>query len=86
MADAPKRKKNWIRKAIKHPGALHRELHVPEGKKIPEAKLEKAKHSSNPTLAKRAQLAETLEGFHHAVKKASAKADRLYGSKSVKRG
>ena len=32
----------WIAKAIKHPGALHKELHVPEGKKIPTKKLEKA--------------------------------------------
>ncbi len=45
-------------------GALHRELHVPEGKKIPEKKLEKAEHSSNPTLKKRAVLARTLKGFH----------------------
>ena len=35
-------KKNWIADAIKKPGALHEELHVPKGKKIPKAKLEKA--------------------------------------------
>lgn len=51
----------WIKDAIKHPGALHRELGVPEGKKILEAKLEKAEHSDNPKLAKRARLAETLK-------------------------
>lgn len=55
----------WIAGAIKHPGALHRELGVPKGKKIPAKKLAKAAHSSNPKLAKRARLAETLEGFHH---------------------
>ena len=55
---------NWIKGAIKHPGALHRELHVPEGKKIPEKKLEKAEHSKNPKLAKRAHLAETLGKLH----------------------
>jgi len=54
-------KKNFIQKAIKHPGALHKALHVPEGKKIPESKLEKAEHSKNPTMRKRAQLAETLK-------------------------
>ncbi len=55
----------WIAGAVKHPGALHRELGVPEGKKIPAKKLEKAEHSKNPKLAKRAHLAETLKGMHH---------------------
>ena len=57
---------NWIQGAIKHPGALHKALHVPKGEKIPEKKLEKAEHSSNPHLAKKARLAETLKSFHHA--------------------
>lgn len=51
----------WIQKAIKHKGALHKSLGVPEGKKIPAKKLEKATHSKNPTLRKRAVLAETLK-------------------------
>lgn len=50
----------WIQNAIKKPGALHKELGVPEGKKIPAKKLKKAEHSKNPTLRKRAVLAETL--------------------------
>jgi hypothetical protein len=58
-------KKNWISGAIKHPGALHRSLGVPEGKKIPEAKVEAAAHSSDPLLAKRARFAETLKGLRH---------------------
>ena len=44
-------------------GALHKELGVPESKKIPEKKLKKAEHSKNPTERKRAVLAETLKGF-----------------------
>jgi hypothetical protein len=56
--------KKWIAGAIKHPGALHRQLGVPEGEKIPAAKLEKASKSDNPTLAKRANLAKTLKGMH----------------------
>lgn len=52
---------NWIKGAIKHPGALHKALKVPEGKDIPEKKLEKAEHSKSPLLAKRAKLAETLK-------------------------
>ena len=42
-------------------GALHKELHVPEGKKIPAKKLEKATHSKNPLEKKRAVLAETMK-------------------------
>lgn len=55
--------KHWIAGAIKHPGALHRELHVPEGKRIPASKLAKAEHSKNPTERRRANLAKTLEGM-----------------------
>lgn len=54
----------WIQKAISHPGALRKSLHVKEGEKIPAKKLEKATHSDNPTLAKRARLAETLSKLH----------------------
>jgi hypothetical protein len=59
--------KLWIQDAInpKHKGELHRELHVPQGKKIPLSKLHKAEHSSDSKLRKRAQLAENLRGFHH---------------------
>jgi hypothetical protein len=56
--------KNWIKGAIKHPGALHSSLGVPQGQKIPASKLAKATHSSNPTTRRRANLAKTLKGFH----------------------
>ncbi len=61
-------KKQWIQDALsKHkPGALHRQLHVPKGEKIPTAKIEKATHSKNLLIRKRAQLAKTLRGFHHS--------------------
>jgi hypothetical protein len=54
-----KKKKNWIAGAIKHPGALHEELGVPKGKKIPAAKLKKAEKAGGKE-GKRARLAETL--------------------------
>lgn len=54
----------WIQGAIKHPGALHKSLRVPAGKKIPLSKLEKAEHSKSPLTRKRAHLAETLRKFH----------------------
>lgn len=58
----------WIKEAIKHKGALHKELGVAEGKKIPKAKLEKAaKHKG--VEGKRARLAETLEKMHGAKNK-----------------
>lgn len=56
-------KDNWIQKAIKRPGALHKSLHVKEGDKITEKKLEKAEHSKNPRLRKEANLAKTLKGL-----------------------
>jgi hypothetical protein len=49
--------------AVKHPGALHRALGVPEGQRIPAAAIKKAERSRNPTLRKRAFLAETFA--HH---------------------
>jgi hypothetical protein len=51
----------WIQKAVKKPGALHKSLGVPKAEKIPTAKLKKAEKSKNPTLRKRAVLAETLK-------------------------
>jgi hypothetical protein len=58
---------HFIKKAIKHPGALHRKLHVPQGQKIPAAKVESAAHSTNPTLRHEAQFAETLKGLRSAA-------------------
>lgn len=56
--------KNWIKGAIKHPGALHKELGVPEGEKIPAGKLEKASHAGGKE-GQRARLAITLKHMHH---------------------
>ena len=53
--------KKWIQGMDLKKGALRKELKVPEGKKIPEKKLEKAEHSKNPLLKKRAVLAETFK-------------------------
>lgn len=56
-------KEKWIQSAIKKPGALHKELHVKKGEKIPEKKLEKAAHAKGK-LGERARLAETLKKLH----------------------
>ena len=60
-------KKNWIAGAIKHPGALHKQMGVPEGQNIPEGRLAKAAQSGGK-LGQRARLAETLKGFSHLPK------------------
>lgn len=53
----------WIQKAHIKKGALHKQLGVPEGKKIPESKLKSAEKKGGK-VAKRAHLAETLKGLH----------------------
>ena len=55
--------KNWIKGAIKHPGALHKALGVPMGKKIPMSKLSAAAKKGGK-LGKRARLAQTLRKMH----------------------
>jgi hypothetical protein len=56
-------KEKWIQKAIKHPGALHKEMGVAKGKKIPAKKLAAAAKKGGK-LGKRARLAETLKKMH----------------------
>ena len=74
-------KKKWISGAVAEgKGALHRHLNVPEGKKIPEEKLETARHSKNSTIRKEANLAKTLKKFHPAEKKKTG-TQALYGAK-----
>lgn len=52
---------NWIQGAVKHPGALHAQMGVPQGQPIPAPALQKAANSGNELLAKRARLAEVLK-------------------------
>lgn len=53
----------WISKAIKRPGQLHRDLGIPQGKKIPEAILRSAAKRKGK-VGSRARLAITLKGFN----------------------
>jgi hypothetical protein len=55
--------KKWIQGAIKHPGALHRQLGIALGKKIPHKTLLSAAKKGG-TLGKRANLALTLSRMH----------------------
>lgn len=56
-----------IKKAIKRPGQLHRDLGVPQGKKIPKSKI-KAAASRGGKVGKRARFAEELAGFNKRTK------------------
>ena len=59
--------KKWMKEAVKpeNKGKLREKLGAKEGKPIPEKKLEKAEHSKDPLMRKRANLAEILKGFKH---------------------
>jgi hypothetical protein len=56
-------KDKWIQGAINKPGALHKELGVPKGKKIPAKKLAAAAKKGGKE-GKRARLAQTLKKLH----------------------
>ncbi len=53
--------KKFIAGAIKHPGALHKDLGVPQGQKIPVGKLAAAAKKGGK-VGQRARFAETLKG------------------------
>lgn len=57
----------FIQGAIKHPGALHSDLGVPQGQKIPAGKLAAAAKKSGK-IGQRARFAETLRGLNHSKK------------------
>ena len=60
--------KDWIKKAVGRPGALHKELGVKKGEKIPAKKLasadKKAKKSGDTKLERQINLAKTLKKMH----------------------
>lgn len=53
---------NWIQKAIKRPGQLHRDLGIPQGEYIPTSVLRKAAKKKGK-VGQRARLALTLRKF-----------------------
>jgi hypothetical protein len=52
--------KNFIQKAIKKPGQLHKDLGVPQGQKIPASKLAAAAKKPGK-VGQRARFAQTLK-------------------------
>ena len=57
--DATEAGEHWIQGAVKKPGALHAEMGIPQGKKIPKAKLDKAAKAGGK-LGQRARFAENV--------------------------
>lgn len=61
-------KKKWIQKAISKPGALHKQLGIPTGEKIPVGKLTAAAKKGGK-MGQRARLAQTLSKIAKKKKK-----------------
>jgi hypothetical protein len=59
---AAKRKKKWMQSAVKRPGQLHRDLGVPQGKKIPKSRL-RAAAKRKGKVGQRARLALTMSRY-----------------------
>ena len=55
--------KNFIKAAIRRPGALHRALGIQQGKRIPLADIEKASHAPG-RLGREARFAQTLASLN----------------------
>ncbi|MGC8534911.1 MAG: hypothetical protein ACP5QR_05185 [Rhizomicrobium sp.] len=60
-----KRRKKKAFKPGGHKGKLHEELGIPDGEKIPAARLDEATHSHNPEIRDDAIRAKTMEGWSH---------------------
>jgi hypothetical protein len=70
----------FIQSAIKKPGALHKQLGVPQGQKIPAKKLAAAAGKGGK-LGQRARFAQTLKGLH---KNKGGKCDKMAAGGAAK--
>ncbi len=53
-------------------GKLHRELGIPEGRKIPASRLDAAERSTDPEIRRDAIRAKTMKKWRHTGPKAGA--------------
>lgn len=81
MADE-KKKKKWIKAAIKHPGAM---TEAAEREGVSNSKYIAEHKNDGGKSGQRARLAETLKGMHHKRRGANEMQDRMYG-KARKKG
>ena len=78
------KKKNFIQKMGLKKGALHNDLGIKEGEKIPKARLEAAANSPDKKVAKRAETAMMLEGLSKKKKtplRSSEMKKKMYSAK-----
>jgi hypothetical protein len=73
---------NWIKSAVKHPGALHKELGVAPDKKIPAKKLDMAAKKGGKE-GERARLAKTLKSMPHKSTGGEAGANRPHSADGI---
>ena len=75
LENKKKKDKKWLKKAIKHPGSLHKSLGVPEDEKIPLDKIN----------SKVEELEKAAEGDKKLDKKESKLLRRLLLAKTMKK-
>lgn len=63
-----------------HKGLLHKKLGVPQGEKIPAAKIKAAEHSKSPALRKEAHFADNAKHFAHPSAHSHAKSAQAAAS------
>lgn len=66
-----------------HEGLLHKNLGVAKGKKLSVKSEEKAKHSSDPAVRKRATFALNARKWHHGGKKKGKKSKYMAMAKKL---
>ena len=76
--------KKWIKGAIQRPGALHKALGVPLGKRIPKAKIEAATKRPG-RVGRQARLAKTLARLPRPSATARKRGGRKAASTRTKR-
>lgn len=74
--EGEKKKKKWIKGAIKHPGAM---TAAAKREGVSNSEYIKEHKGDSGLAGKRARLAETLKGMHHKRRPASEMQDRMYG-------
>lgn len=79
--------KRFLKRAFgRNPGKLHRRLHVAEGERIPESKLERAEHSEDPSLRKEAALARLGRRLGPKGARNSARRPKRARERSARKG
>lgn len=79
MPRKKKRSGKWMQSAVKRPGQLHRDLGVPQGKKIPHATLQAAAKKKGK-VGQRARFALTAKKITNKRKRKKKSGNRKHSS------